>query len=129
MNLFERLKSDWIYASKFYAIISATKDVTPESLVTLGDVIERKVDQFADRTFIVFDQETITYRQFDARANRFARWGQSIGLKPGDCVALFMENRPDYIAFWAGMAKIAVRTALINYNLSGAGLAHCVKVA
>ncbi len=40
-----------------------------------------------------------------------------------------MENRPDYIAFWAGMAKIAVRTALINSNLTGAGLAHCVKVA
>jgi fatty-acyl-CoA synthase len=27
------------------------------------------------------------------------------------------------------MAKIAVRVALINYNLTGAGLAHCIKVA
>ncbi|MBI1360733.1 MAG: long-chain-acyl-CoA synthetase [Alphaproteobacteria bacterium] len=129
MNLFERLKSDWIYLSKLYEIINATKDVTPDSDVLVGDVIEQQVDKHADRTFIVFDGETITYRQFDARANRFARWGQGIGLKPGDCVALFMENRPDYIAFWAGMAKIAVRTALINSNLSGAGLAHCVKVA
>jgi len=39
-----------------------------------------------------------------------------------------MENHPDYIAFWVGMAKIAVRTALINYNLSGTGLAHRLKV-
>jgi hypothetical protein len=29
------------------------------------------------------------------------------------------ENRPDYIAFWAGMA-VAVLTALISYN-PGAG--------
>jgi fatty-acyl-CoA synthase len=129
MNLIERLESDWTYARKLIKIVRATKDVTPESDILLGDVIEGLVDKHSDRTFIVFDDQEITYKEFDARANRFARWGQSIGLKPGDCVALFMENRPDYIAFWAGMAKIAVKTALINYNLTGAGLAHCMKVA
>ncbi len=129
MNLIERIESDWIYASKLLKIVGATKDVTPDSDVLLGDVIEGLVDKHGERTFIIFDDQKITYRAFDARANRFARWGQSIGLKASDCVALFMENRPDYIAFWAGMAKIGVRTALINSNLTGAGLAHCIKVA
>jgi fatty-acyl-CoA synthase len=129
MNLIERLESDWTYARKLIKIVRATRDVTPDSDILLGDVIEGLVDKHGDRDFIVFDDRIVTYRQFDARANRFARWGQSIGLKAGDCVALFMENCPDYIAFWTGMAKIAVKTALINYNLTGAGLAHCVKVA
>ncbi len=129
MNLFDGIKSDWIYINGFRRIIGAIGSFDPEAEYTLADVIQDAVDDHADRTFISFEGQEITYAAFEARANQFAHWGQSVGLKKGDTVALFMENRPDYIAFWAGMAKIAVRTALINYNLSGAGLAHCIKVA
>lgn len=129
MNLFDGLKSDWIYINGFRRIIGAIGKIDPEAEYTLADAMEAAVDDHSDRTFISFEGQDITYADFEARANRFAHWGQSVGLKKGDTVALFMENRPDYIAFWFGMAKIAVRTALINYNLSGAGLAHCIRVA
>ncbi len=128
MNLLDGLKSDWIYISGFRRIIGAIGKFDPDAEYTLADAIEDAVDDHTDRVFISFEGQEITYADFDARANRFAHWGQSVGLKAGDTVALFMENRPDYIAFWAGMAKIAVRTALINYNLAGAGLAHCIGV-
>ncbi len=128
MNLFEGLKSDWIYINGFRRIIGAVGKFDPEADYTLADAIEDTIDGYSERTFISFEGKDTTYAEFEARANQFAHWGQSVGLKAGDTVALFMENRPDYIAFWAGMAKIAVRTALINYNLSGAGLAHCVKI-
>ena len=128
MNFLDGLKSDWIYINGFRRIIGAIGKFDPEAEYTLADAIEDAVDDHTDRTFISFEGQEITYADFEARANRFAHWGQSVGLKKGDVVALFMENRPDYIAFWAGMAKIAVRTALINYNLSGAGLAHCINV-
>ena len=129
MNLFEGLKSDWIYINGFRRIIGAIGKIDPEAEYTLADAIEEAIDDHSERTFISFEGKDITYADFEARANRFAHWGQSVGLKKGDTVALFMENRPDYIAFWTGMAKIAVRIALINYNLTGAGLAHCIKVA
>jgi fatty-acyl-CoA synthase len=129
MNLLERLKSDVTYVAGFRRILKGIDGLTAESEKLLADAIEAQADACGDRTFISFEGEEISYAAFDARASQFANWALSIGLKAGDCVALFMENRPDYIAFWAGMAKIAVRTALINYNLTGAGLAHCIKVA
>ena len=129
MNILERVKSDWIYVTGFMRIVGAISKFDPEAEETIADAIEQAVDKHLTRTFISFEGRDTSYAAFDARANQFAHWGLSIGLKPGDCVALFMENRPDYIAFWAGMAKIAVKTALINYNLTGAGLSHCVKVA
>src|SRR5262245_57395479 len=129
MNLLDGIKSDWIYISGFRRIIGAIGKFDPDAEYTLADAIEDAIDDHAERVFISFEGRNITYAAFEARANRFADWGQSVGLKKGDTVALFMENRPDYIAFWVGMAKLAVRTALINYNLSGAGLAHCIKVA
>ena len=129
MNLFEGLKSDWIYINGFRRIIGAIGKIDPEAEYTLADAIEDAVDDHSERTFISFEGRDFTYADYEARANRFAHWGLSVGLKKGDTVALFMENRPDYIAFWTGMAKIAVKIALINYNLTGAGLAHCIKVA
>ncbi len=129
MNLLDGLKSDWIYINGFRRIIGAIGKFDPEAEYTIADAIEDAVDDHDERIFISFEGQETSYADFDKRANQFGHWGLSVGLTKGDCVALFMENRPDYIAFWAGMAKIGVRTALINYNLTGAGLAHCVKVA
>jgi fatty-acyl-CoA synthase len=128
MNLIDRIKSDWIYINGFRRIIGAIGKFDPDAEYTLADAMEEAIDDHDDRIFISFEGQDISYADFDKRANQFAHWGLSIGLKKGDCVALFMENRPDYIAFWAGMAKIAVKTALVNNNLTGAGLAHCVKI-
>ena len=128
MNLLDGIKSDWIYITGFRRIIGAIGKFDPEAEYTVADAIEDAVDDHDDRLFISFEGRDISYADFDKRANQFAHWGRAAGLRKGDCVALFMENRPDYIAFWAGMSKIAVKVALINYNLTGPGLSHCVKI-
>ncbi len=129
MNLIERMRSDWVYLSGFMRIVSHMDKIAAEPNATLADAIEAMTTAHADRTFIEFDNERWTYGEYEARANQYARWGASIGLIAGDALALFMENRPDYLAAWFGMTKIGVRTALINSNLSGASLAHCIKAA
>ena len=40
-----------------------------------------------------------------------------------------MPNRPEYLAIWLGVAKVGGVVALLNTNLSGAALAHCIAVA
>jgi solute carrier family 27 fatty acid transporter 1/4 len=50
-------------------------------------------------------------------------------LSKGDCVALFMENKPDYIGIWYGLSKLGVITACINTNLKLKSLLHSIKVA
>jgi fatty-acyl-CoA synthase len=129
MNLIDRIISDIKYVRGFQKLVKVAGAVPADSEFMLGDFIEQQVDLHAQKPFIVFEGHETSYAEFDARANQFAHWGLSVGLRPGDSVALFMGNRPDYIAFWAGMSKIAVRTALINYNLAGPGLAHCISVA
>lgn len=51
------------------------------------------------------------------------------GLKKGDTVALFMENKPEFVAIWLGLSKIGVITALINTNLKTQALIHSINVA
>src|SRR5437879_9220796 len=62
-------------------------------------------------------------------ANRFAHWGKGLNLRRGQTVALFMPNRLEYFAVWYGLCKIGVVTALINNQLSGLPLAHCLNIS
>lgn len=61
-------------------------------------------------------------------SNRVANYFLSRGYAKGDAVALFMENRPQYVGLWLGLAKIGVIPALINYNLRQSSLVHTVNV-
>lgn len=126
---FSRLWKQIVYSAKLRQINQDTKAFTPQGLVLIPDVLEDTIDRFGGNTAFIFEGARSTYADLEARANRVAAWGQNIGLKPGDTVALFMDNRPDYVAVWFGLSKIGVVTALINSHLSGAGLTHCLNVA
>ena len=106
-----------------------TSSISPDSAQLVADDFEQVVDAHAANVAFRFEGRLTTYGEFDAQANRIAHWALSQGLKAGDCVALFMENRPDYVAVWAGLSKVGVVTALINHNLEGHALAHCVNIA
>jgi fatty-acyl-CoA synthase len=93
---------------------------------TLRDLAERCAARYADRLALISDRETFTYREWNGRANRYARWAASQGIHKGDVVALLMPNRPEYMCVWLGIAKIGGVTALLNTNLTGKSLAHCI---
>jgi acyl-CoA synthetase (AMP-forming)/AMP-acid ligase II len=65
----------------------------------------------------------------DKRANRIGHWARARGIKQGDVVALYMENKPEFIMTWLGIAKIGGVTALINHNLKGKVLVHSVSIS
>lgn len=59
----------------------------------------------------------VTYGELEERSNRFAQWLRSIGLKPGDRVALLVENHPRFYelcfgAHRAGLVFTAISTRL-----------------
>jgi long-chain acyl-CoA synthetase len=59
---------------------------------------------------------TVSYRQLDDRSNRLAQLWWSAGLRPGDHVALFMENNPRYFEVaWAALRSGLYLTAVSSY--------------
>ncbi|HVV93045.1 MAG TPA: long-chain-acyl-CoA synthetase [Hyphomicrobiales bacterium] len=95
---------------------------------TFPDVIAELAAQHGPRPALLSDGERFTYAELDARANRYARWARAQGLAKGDAVALLMPNRPDYFALWLGVIRAGGAVALLNTNLAGAGLAHCIDI-
>ena len=129
MGAWGRLKRDVRFVGALRRTLGRIKSVRPDSAVLMVDDLEAAVDKHAQRPAIVFEGRTATYAQLDAMANRYAHWATGRGIKRGDVVALFMPNRLEYVAVWYGFSKIGVATALINNQLAGAGLVHCLDVS
>ena len=64
---------------------------------TLAAVVQAQAATRGKAVALIGSDETLTYADLAARANRYARWALREGLAGGDVVALLMPNRPDYV--------------------------------
>jgi len=59
-------------------------------------------EAFADRTYLVYEDERLTYAESHERVNAVAAWLASRGVKAGDRVAIAMRNYPEWmLIYWA----------------------------
>lgn len=79
--------------------------------------------------FSIEDDQGYSWSQVEFESNRISRLLDEKGLKPGDRIALVMQNHPRYFWTWLGAAKIGVTSALINYNLKDDALLHALKLS
>eukprot|EP00007_Cunea_sp_BSH-02190019_P010190 CAMPEP_0174239278 /NCGR_PEP_ID=MMETSP0417-20130205/14068_1 /TAXON_ID=242541 /ORGANISM="Mayorella sp, Strain BSH-02190019" /LENGTH=708 /DNA_ID=CAMNT_0015318209 /DNA_START=145 /DNA_END=2267 /DNA_ORIENTATION=- len=71
-----------------------------------------------------------TYAELDAASTSVAHWALHVArIQPGSVVSLLMENRPEFIMIWLGLAKIGVTISCVNTSLRGEQLLHCLRVA
>jgi fatty-acyl-CoA synthase len=129
MGLIARAKRELRFVGGLLRTLRRLRGIAAVSPWLVCDDIEASVDKHPQRTAITFEGKSLTYAQLDAMANRFAHWAVGRGIKKGDTIALFMPNRIEYIAIWYGLSKVGVATALINNNLAGAALCHCLKIS
>ncbi len=113
---------DWVRALESTAPIAAN----PQRI--LPRVIEELAETRGDAPALLSAHECLTYRALDDRANRYARWALGQNLGKGEAVCLVMPNRPEYLAIWLGITKVGGVVSLINTNLRGTALAHCLDI-
>ncbi len=129
MGLFEAIGREYHYLSNLLRMLRSVKDVDASSNNLICDNIEGWVDKFGSNIAFIEDDRQWTYDEFDTYANRVAGWAISEGYKPGETVAIFAQNRLEYVALWFGLSKVGVVPALLNFQLLGPALAHCVNIS
>ncbi|MCC5995915.1 MAG: long-chain-acyl-CoA synthetase [Oceanicaulis sp.] len=130
MGVISAIRREWFYITELMRLLGTLKSITPDSETLTPDLLEASVDAHAKRVaFLDEDNREISYRDFDAYANRIANWAVDTGLEPGDTVALYMGNRWEYVAVWYGLSKVGVLGALLNNQVQGQALAHGVSIA
>jgi fatty-acyl-CoA synthase len=95
---------------------------------TLPVLINEQALIHADAPALLGEGESFTYRELAERSNRYARWTLHQDLAIDDTVCLLMPNRPEYMAIWLGITRVGTTVALLNTNLRGLALAHCINI-
>ena len=129
MGLASAIRREAVFLSSIVRTLWLLRKVKPHATRTIVDIVEEQVRRRPANVAIYYLDTAMTYAQMDARANAYAHWALAQGVGRGDCVALLMENRPDFICAWLGLFKVGATVALINTNLTGAALAHSIGIS
>ncbi len=128
MSLFDRLRDDARFAVGAWRALRHTVPIAKNPTRIFPALIEEAAARYGDKPALISDHEILSYRTLDERANRYARWALAQGLGRGEVVCLLMPNRPEYLAIWLGITRAGGAVALLNTNLTGPSLAHCIDL-
>src|SRR5712691_1322890 len=81
---------------------------------TLGGILDDAGRRWGDREAFMFDDRRWTYAAFNAEANRVAKGLMAMGVAPGEHVALWMTNRPEWLFLMFGIARIGACIVPLN---------------
>lgn len=101
-------------------------DLRRANYATIWESVARAVP---DRTAVVADAGSLTYRQLDDAAARLASTFVEAGLQAGSRVALFMYNRVEYLVTLYAAYKIGAIPVNINFRYRDRELADLLSVS
>ena len=117
--------------TKLPSLLKLKKGLKPRPLEEkdcLGALVERNARLYGLSKAISFEGRQVNWEEFNALSNQFAHTFKDQGLKAGDTASVFMENRIEFLVTVIALNKLGITAALINTNLSGKSLAHCISV-
>jgi fatty-acyl-CoA synthase len=115
-------------AKAWLRALELTTPIAKQPRRILASVIDELAETCGAAPALLSERERLTYRALAERSNRYARWALEQGIAKGETVCLFMPNRPEYMAIWLGVTRVGAVVSLLNTNLVGASLAHCIDM-
>src|SRR5262245_54572167 len=87
-------------------------------------VLKRHAQQRPRDRAIVFYGREVSFGELDEASDRFAGWLRGRGLRPGDRVALFLENCPQFAMAYYGALKAGAVNVCLNPMHKAGELRH-----
>ncbi|KAK8101437.1 hypothetical protein PG999_011811 [Apiospora kogelbergensis] len=107
------------------------KQKTWAGKLTVYDMLEDHANSStAKNVFLIFEGRQWTYAQFFQALQPIGNWLiNDLGVKRGEVVAIDSGNCPEYLMLLYALNGIGACAALLNCNLTGKALVHCVEIA
>jgi len=96
---------------------------------SIGRYLERNAIQYAEKPALIFEDRSWSFREYNEEVNRLANTLISLGIKKGDVFVVCMSNRPEMLFSLGAAAKIGAIASMINFNLRGKALQHCITIS
>ena len=107
----------------------ATVMAPPFKDVTVGRLLTLLAEQQGEREALVYSHAGLrwTFQQLNDEACRVARGLMAYGVAPGDRVALWATNVPEWIVLQFALAKIGAILVTVNTSLRAAEVEYLLK--
>lgn len=92
-----------------------------------GELLERCAARAPKRVYLSFEGRSYTLAELDERTNVVAAGLSSLGLRPGDVVALLCPNVPAFLETFFATQKLGLGLVPVNTGLKGEGLRHVLS--
>lgn len=125
--IFGLLSVDW-RISDWFETAGKVRDLQPENNISFGDLLDYNAVHYGDRPALLYEDIKYTYKELNDNINQYANYFLSIGLKKGDIINVFLENRPELMIMVGAMSKIGTIASLINTKQRAASLLHSLKI-
>jgi citronellyl-CoA synthetase len=102
-------------------------NLTRDETATLFSLTDAQAEIRPDALMVVTNKGSITWGEFQKLSWRIAQSLRSRGVQRADAVALNMENDILFLACTIAITRLGAVVGLINTNLAGRQLVHCVR--
>jgi crotonobetaine/carnitine-CoA ligase len=96
---------------------------------TVSDLVRLRAAVAPDRPVLTFDYDSLTYAEWDARADVLAGRLVELGVTPGDRVGVVLDTSPDAAVAWVAVARLGAVEVPVSPALRGESMAHPLRTA
>lgn len=89
---------------------------------TIAQLIDRQASRAPDRTFLLFEDEAISFKKLKQRVTQAAASFSALGIRPGDRVGLMMASHPDHICVYLALSWLGASSIEFSIHLKRLGL-------
>lgn len=92
-----------------------------------AELLEERARQHPHKRFLIYRDETFTYREMDANACRVADFLRTLGGGRGKGLGIFMKNSPRFLDIFCGSQKIGMYSVPMNPAMKADGLKYVIE--
>ena len=96
---------------------------------TVGEILADTACKFPDKTAIICDDKTVTYRELDSRVNQRAHGFLKRGIVSKRRVAVLLSNSIELVEVYFALARLGCVTIPLNYRLAASELSFLLEHA
>jgi len=82
--------------------------------MTIKDLLEKQAEKFSGKVFLYFEDQRVTYQDFNLTVNRVASTFKKMGIGKGEMMAIMLPNSPEFLYTWMGLNKLGAVEVPIN---------------
>ena len=94
-----------------------------------GILIEQHAENNSNEPALFFRDNSWSWQALNQESNKISNYFLKIGVKPGNTIAMMIENSPEFLFLTTGINKIQGITSLININQRKKALIHVFKIS